>query len=124
MQVHVLLRLLPTALLWRLQRGITKVQGYSLSKLLGNNIATAGAAAAQIAATPVRMAQSIVHSAGTRMYICIVDAPSLTIHVLALSLTTMTRLGVLEWPGLSMSGAGSSKPLKCALTCPMHAQAR
>jgi hypothetical protein len=62
--------------------------------------------------TIVRAQQSITNPTSTRMYICVVDAIGLAIHVLALSSVEATHAGTLEWPTLSVSGM-SHAPLRC-----------
>jgi hypothetical protein len=96
------------------QCGVTKLQAFNLSRLFGN-IATATAMSLQSAMSAVRMEQSIIAQAagGVRMYICVVDPLGLVIHVLGLSVTTVSHLGTLEWQA-SGSQALSTRALQCA----------
>ena len=99
-----------------LQRGITKLRSYNLSRLFGN-IAASTASSLQAALTAVRAEQSVAQPAGVRMYVCVVDALGLAIHVLALSSAEITHVGTLEWPTLSAHSL-SAFAVKCA--GPMH----
>ena len=63
--------------------------------------------------TIVRAQQSIASPSSTRMYICVVDAAGLAIHVLALSAMEATHIGMLEWPTAASVG-NQHPPLQCA----------
>lgn len=95
-----------------LQRGITKLRSYNLSRLFGN-IAASTASSLQAAMTAVRAEQSVAQAVGVRMYVCVVDALGLAIHVLALSSAEVTHVGTLEWPTLSANSLSASA-VKCA----------
>ena len=95
-----------------MQRGVTRLKTFNLSQLF-TNVGNVAAASLQATWTVVRAHHSVANSA-TRMYVLVVDAAALAIHVLALSAAIVTHAGALEWPALRVSGRPGDKPLKCA----------
>lgn len=74
-----------------MQRGITRLKHFSLSKLYGT-VATAGIMRPEHV-TIVRCHQLTSADTGTRMYVCVIDAAREAIRVLSLSATEVTYLG-------------------------------
>lgn len=74
-----------------MQRGITRLKHFSLSKLYGS-VAAAGTVRPDHVAI-VRSQQLTSADTGTRMYICAIDAAREAIRVLSLSATEVTYLG-------------------------------
>jgi hypothetical protein len=93
-----------------LQRGITRLKRFHLSKIYGS-IAATGVSGPQCFSV-VRSQADIPGGNGTRMYVCGVRAARQAIHVLSLSAAEVTYIGDLAWPS-PPSGVSLDRDLRC-----------
>jgi hypothetical protein len=79
-----------------LQRGITRLKRFNLSKIYGT-VAAAGAVG-RGCFTLLRSQADVPGGNGTHIYICVVNAARQAVHVLSLSASEVTYVGDLGWP--------------------------
>jgi hypothetical protein len=79
-----------------LQRGITRLKRFNLSKIYGS-VAAAGAVGQRCFAV-LRSQADVPGGNGTRIYICVINATRQAVHVLSLSAAEVTYVGDLAWP--------------------------